>query len=241
MTPQLDKPRQSPWHVVGPACAFVSLLIVAGCAAVPSTAGRDAASTETESQRAEGVAQVPRERSRRDYPEIETDESGFTITEQLRISGEARADYQAALQVLRQERYEQGIAMLLEITEIAPDITAPYIGLGIAYSRTGNLDAAEEALLEALALAPDHPIAHNEIGIVYRSTGRFDEARASYERALAVYPAFHYARRNLGVLCDLYLGDLACALEHYEAYLQAVAEDPEVAIWVTDIRNRMGL
>ena len=131
--------------------------------------------------------------------------------------------------------------MLLEIVEIAPDITAPYIGLGIAYSRTGDLEAAEMALLDALALAPDHPIAHNEIGIVYRSTGRFDDARTSYEQALAVHPGFHYARRNLGVLCDLYLADLACALEHYEAYLQAVAEDPEVAIWVTDIRNRMGL
>lgn len=215
------------------AAATVFLMVIAGCAAAPS-------STTEGRQRADSAVETPRERSRRDYPEIETDESGFTITEQLRISGEARADYQAALQVLRQERYEQGIAMLLDITEIAPEITAPYIGLGIAYGRKGDLEAAETALLQALALAPDHPIAHNEIGIIFRMTGRFDEARASYEQALAVHPGFHYARRNLGVLCDLYLADLGCALEHYEAYLQAVSEDPEVAIWVADIRNRIG-
>lgn len=215
------------------AAATVFLMVIAGCAAAPSN-------TSEGRQRADSAVETPRERSRRDYPEIETDESGFTITEQLRISGEARADYQAALQILRQERYEQGIAMLLDITEIAPEITAPYIGLGIAYGRKGDLEAAETALLQALALAPDHPIAHNEIGIIFRMTGRFDEARASYEQALAVHPGFHYARRNLGVLCDLYLADLGCALEHYEAYLQAVSEDPEVAIWVADIRNRIG-
>jgi len=240
MMPLLNKLNRSPLRVVGVVFACIGLMAVVGCATVPSNTGQGSTSIDGDVRGAEDVAQSPRERSRRDYPEIETDESGFTITEQLRISGEARADYQAALQVLRQERYEQGVAMLLEIVEIAPDITAPYIGLGIAYSRMGNLDAAEEALLNALSLAPDHPIAHNELGIVYRSTGRFDAARASYEQALAVHPGFHFARRNLGVLCDLYLADTTCALEHYEAYLQAVAEDPEVAIWVADIRNRMG-
>ena len=218
-------------------CALVAIL--AGCVSTPSGPLRAPEETAAEQQRVEGIARAPRERSRRDYPEIQTDETGFTITEQLRISGEARADYQAALQVLRQERYEQGIAMLLDIVDIAPEITAPYIGLGIAYGKTGDLTAAEEALLNALALAPDHPIAHNELGIVYRMTGRFDEARTSYEQALSVYPGFHYARRNLGVLCDLYLADMNCALEHYEAYLSAVDDDPEVAIWVTDIRNRL--
>ncbi len=238
MRPRFDR-RDRPRRLIAVACTCLGLSAVAGCAAVPSSTGQGAASRAAATQTTEGVEQARRERSRRDYPEIETDETGFTITEQLRISGEARADYQAAIQVLREERFEQGIEMLREIIEIAPDITAPYIGLGIAYRQIGDLEAAEEALLEALALAPDHPIAHNEIGIVYRSSGRFDAARASYEQALAVHPGFHYARRNLGVLCDLYLADMPCALEHYEAYLQAVAEDPEVTIWVTDIRNRM--
>ena len=227
------------WMMSRAALACMLIVILGGCATAPTTSTRSAESVAENDGAGEISETATRERSRRDYPEIETDESGFTITEQLRISGEARVDYQAALQVLRQERYEQGIAMLLDVVEMAPDITAPYIGLGIAYGKTGDLDAAKDALLTALALAPDHPIAHNELGIVYRMSGRFDEARASYEQALAVYPGFHYARRNLGVLCDLYLADMACALEHYEAYLGAINDDPEVAIWVADIRNRL--
>lgn len=175
-----------------------------------------------------------------DYPELETHDTGFTITEQIRISGEIRGDYQNALQILSQQRYREGIALLAVITEEAPDVSAPHIDLGIAYRQSGDLERAEAALEVAAQLSPGHPIVHNELGIVYRQTGRFTAARASYERALETYPGFHYARRNLGILCDLYLADLICALEHYETYLESVNTDAEVELWIADIRNRLG-
>ena len=62
----------------------------------------------------------------------------------------------------------------------------------------------------------------------------------SYEAALAVYPGYHYARRNLAVLCDLYLADLECALSNYEAYMTTVHSDDEAAMWMKDVRYRLG-
>ena len=168
------------------------------------------------------------------------DALSFTITEQVRISGEARAAYDDALRLLEQERYEQGIARLLAVTQEAPPVTAPYINLGIAYTRIGDLKKAEASLVTALELNPEHPVAHNELGLLYRATGRFAEARQSYERALAIHAGFHFAHRNLAILCDVYLDDLPCALTHYEAYSNAVPDDEEAAIWVADLRSRTG-
>ncbi len=210
----------------------------------PERVDSNAQTNERKSEGADTDAQAtvaaPIERRRRDYPELETDETGFTITERIRIGGQVRGDYDNALQLLAQQRYDEAIELLIMITEEAPDLSAPYIDLGIAYSRSGDLERAEAALQTASRLSPEHPIVHNELGILYRKMGRFDAARASYEKALDIYPDFHFARRNLGVLCDLYLADLSCALEQYVAYLQSVDTDAEVEVWVTDLHNRLG-
>ena len=166
---------------------------------------------------------------------------GFTITEENRVPGAVRDDYDRALGILAQGRLMDGIAALESVVEVAPELSAPRIDLGIAYHQVGNLDAAEINLVQALDVNPQHPIALNELGIVYRKTARFAEARQSYEGALAVYPNYHYARRNLAILCDLYLADLDCARANYEAYMATVRSDEEVSMWLKDVRYRSGL
>lgn len=170
--------------------------------------------------------------------EVEQQPGGFTITQKLRISPSVQSGHDAALRMVEQERYGPGIAALREVTEQAPEATTAYINLGIANARQGELDLAEENLKTALELNPRHPVAYNELGLVQRRKGEFAAARRSYESALAAFPDFHFAHRNLGVLCDLYLGEPACALEHYEAYARSVPDDEEVAKWIAELRSR---
>jgi tetratricopeptide (TPR) repeat protein len=169
---------------------------------------------------------------------LRQDGGGFTITHPEQVAADVRHDYEAAVRMLEEERYEPGIAVLLSVTDRAPAVTAAHVSLGIAYARAGDLDQAEASLRKALDLDPRHPAACNELGLVQRRKGQFKDARVSYEAALAKFADFHFAHKNLAILCDLYLRDSACALEHYEAYSRIVPDDAEVVKWIADLRNR---
>lgn len=163
---------------------------------------------------------------------------GFTIAEAAVVDPAVRADYDLAVGLIAESRFEPAIRLLTSVTERAPTATAAHLALGVAYAGTDDLDDAEAALTRALELNAGHPAAHTELGVVQRRKGEFEASRASYETALAQYADYHPAHRNLGILCDLYLGDLPCALTHYEAYHRLVPEDAEVGKWIVDLRNR---
>ncbi len=166
--------------------------------------------------------------------------AGAGLGENAKIDAETRADFDAALDLLKSEKYDRGMELLTRVIQRTPRSTAPYINLAIAQQNTGKLDAAEENLKKALAIDPDHPVANNEYAIVYRRTGRFTEARNTYEKILNKYPAFIPARKNLAILCDLYMNDFDCALKNYQMVSDASPGDKAVQTWIADVKARSG-
>lgn len=165
---------------------------------------------------------------------------GFAITENPHMSDAARKDFNRAVALLNAGDNSGAVAILETVVGQSPGVTAPYLNLGIAYKRINQPDKAEAQFKKALALVPGHPLICNEYGLLCREKGRFEEARKLYQQALDAFPEYYPVHRNLGILCDLYLNDLNCALAHYELYRHAVLEDKQVDLWIADLRTRLG-
>ena len=79
----------------------------------------------------------------------------------------------------------------------------------------------------------------NQQGIAFRQDGKFDKAQDAYQQAIKLDANNSQAILNLGILYDLYLGDNQHAMEMYTRYLVLKPDgDPEVAKWVTELKNR---
>jgi tetratricopeptide (TPR) repeat protein len=156
------------------------------------------------------------------------------------LTPEARADYEAAMELIKAEEYDKGIELLNKVVKVTQSNAIPYINLALVYKKQGKLKLAEENLRLALNAEPENPVANNEYALLYRKTGRFTEARQIYEKILEKYPNFNMVHKNFGILCDLYIKDYECALKHYVIYSNVVQDDKTVKIWIADLQKRLG-
>lgn len=155
------------------------------------------------------------------------------------VDGDVQRDFDQALQLLQAEQYDAAIEVLTKVIEQEKRLTAPYINLAMAYRQKGDDKLAENYLLKALEIDQAQPVANNELGIIYRKQGRFADAKNAYTKALAENPDYLPVIRNLGILCDLYLRDVQCALEQFEKYQERVPDDKTIKIWIADLKTRM--
>jgi Tfp pilus assembly protein PilF len=183
---------------------------------------------------ATGCAQAPKKTDKGQAFE------GIYFIENESVDAAVRKDFSAAVELLKQEQYEQAIDLLKKVVKGSQQNSAPYINLAMAYGFIDDLEHAEENLKLALEINPDHPVANNQYALLLRRSGRYAEARELYEKMVQKYPEYMPVRKNYGILCDLYLNDAACALEHYEVYSEANPTDEDIKLWITTIKRKIG-
>lgn len=100
-------------------------------------------------------------------------------------------------------------------TMVRPDFARAYNNLGVAYTRLGDLDAAEAAYHEAIASDAKSDAAYHNLGNLWMRRGDFARALEQYDRALELRrrnPYLHYHRG----LVQYRLGDFDAAEESFK-------------------------
>ncbi len=157
----------------------------------------------------------------------------------IEIDSDVEDDFNLALIHLKSEEYDEAIALLEKVILEERRVPAPFVNLGMAYSKKGNVKKAEEFFLKALKIELTNPVANNQLGLLYRKQGQFFNAKKAYTNALIEHPDYLPVVKNLGILCELYIRDLSCALKQYEHYLSLQPDDKVMKIWVADLSRRM--
>ena len=155
------------------------------------------------------------------------------------VPPEAQRAFDAARAHLRAGRSAEADRGFRDLIARHPELGGAHANLGLILRNAGKHDESIAALEQAVKVSPKQPAFHNQLGVSYRHKGEFQKARKAYEQAIALDEGYADAHLNLGVLLDLYQGDAALALAHYERYLAlSPAGDAAVGKWVADLRNR---
>lgn len=161
------------------------------------------------------------------------------MANQQAVPKRAQAKFDQAVEAMRIKNWQQAENSLLRLSGDYPQLSGPWLNLGITYLADDRLEEAEAALRRAIAVNGNNLEAYNQLAALQRSNGNFAEAEALYQQALTIWPQHAQSHFNLGVLYDLYMGNLDKAAIQYQAYQALQAEpDRRVAGWLMDMQRR---
>jgi len=156
------------------------------------------------------------------------------------VPDKAKDEFAQATEAMNAEQWSKAEGILVLMTETWPNLSGPYVNLGIAQYRQSHLAQAEDSLKGAIHVNAANMDAYTWLGVLYREQGRFNDAEANYKAALAIWPHHVDSLRNLGILYDLYLGRFDEALVQYKLLQRVLPEESrQLKGWVRDLERRL--
>ena len=86
------------------------------------------------------------------------------------LGDDAVVDYPRGMVSLLSGKYQKAIQQLSAVVAVKSDIANAFWGLGAAYERSGQTEAAKTAYQQALVVRPDHLLARAGVGRLQKNS-----------------------------------------------------------------------
>lgn len=210
----------------------MSLLLLVGCGSTPKTPDETIGDLQQSPEGAEGGPQFSFD--------LSGPEQNPYLTQEVSVPGPAQALFNDGVRAMQAQQWSRAIILLQQLNREYPNLSGPYLNLGIAYRQLQQMDAAEQAFAQAVTVNAMNMDALNQLALLKREKGDFKAAETFYLEALSVWPRHPPSHKNIGILYDLYMGEFAKALDHFEVYQYLQAEpDRRIAGWIIDLQRRI--
>ncbi|MDH5776653.1 MAG: tetratricopeptide repeat protein [Gammaproteobacteria bacterium] len=148
--------------------------------------------------------------------------------------------YRQALTHLNNNKLDDARSLLKDFIDDHPSLAGPWANMGLIFIKEGKLDKATEALDKALKLNPKLAQAHNLRGYIENKKRNFLQAEKFYKAAIEINSSYSIAHYNLALLYDIYLQDIAKAVQHYKIYLKITEnKDKKTMDWVQQLSSTL--
>ncbi len=142
--------------------------------------------------------------------------------------------------LIRLGRRAEGLELLLEAHERAPDMPGPYNEIADAYRFAGDYASAEEWYKKGLERLPNDPSLHNDYGNLMRDLGRLEDSRKHLTVAIEHDLSRSIAYYNRALTLER-MGRGDSALKDYDAVIENNPADVDAKLRKVDLLAQLGM
>jgi tetratricopeptide (TPR) repeat protein len=147
----------------------------------------------------------------------------------LWVSPQEQVSYEQALSLIKQQKIEQGIAVLRKVLDRSPEDIKAHNLLGIALTTSGSVDEANDHFRKAIELNPRFYPALKNLAINEMRLNRIDDAKTHLAQALQIEPNDPVVHLALGEI-KFQGKEFSEAADHYERSGDLTFKDPRTVL-----------